>query len=65
MDEKKLSKKLEVEVHSHGGCTVMCMYTYLTSVVQITVTDEVLNELHKLIEYIREIFPTLKGIVSL
>ena len=81
MDEKRLSKKWDVKVYCHGGCTIMCMYTHLAPVVKLKpefillhvgtnhcinkTSDEVLNELNKLTEYVREILPTSKVIISL
>ena len=81
MDEKRLSKKLDVKVHCHGGCTVTCMYTHLAPVVKLKpkfillhigtndcvdkTSDEVLYEINQLTGYINEILPTSKVIVSL
>ena len=35
MDEKRLSKMLDVKVHCHGGCMVKCMYTHSAPVVKL------------------------------
>ena len=81
MDEKSLSKKFDMKVHCHGGCTVKCMYAHLAPVVKskpelillhvgtndcdIKTSDVVLYELTKLTDYNREILPTSEVIISL
>ena len=81
MREKELSKYMDVKVECHGGCTIKCMYSHLDNVfiqkpdfVMLHVgtndcarktSDEVLNEIKKLAEYIGNVLPSTVIILSL
>ena len=81
MDQTRLSRYLDVKVDCHGGCTVKCMYTHLSPVINAKpdyimlhigtndciskTSDEVLNEISKLAEYIETALPNSKVILCL
>ena len=82
MDAKKLSRgDVDVKVHSHGGCTISCMYSHLSKIMDCEpeyillhigsndcvkkTSDEVLNEYKRLTRYIVKRLPHTKIIVSL
>ena len=81
LQEKKLSKYVDVKIKCHGGCTVNCMYTHLESVLTLKpdfiilhvgtndcankTSDLVLKEIKALAEYIGMILPSAMIILSL
>ena len=80
IDERRLSKKLNVKFQCHGGCTIRCMYTHLPNIVQAKpdfllfhigtndatskTSDVILKELDKLIEDVSLLLPSTKIIIS-
>ena len=81
LDQEKLSKKYDVIVQCHGGCTIRCVYTHLPDMIELqpefviihvgtndctTKTScEVKKELENLLKYIQSKLPTTKLIISL
>ena len=81
IDNKRVSRNLDVKIDCHGGCTIKCMYSHLTSVyrckpdyilLHVGTNDctsktscEVLKELVTLKEHIEVILPESKVIISL
>ena len=80
-EKRLSSSHLRVIVRSHGGCKIKCMYTHLPEMFKEKPTyvllhigsndctdktsDEVLRELTKLVEYIKNVLPTTIVILSL
>ena len=81
LDQEKLSRKCEVIVQCHGGCTIRCVYAHLPDMTELkpefvlihvgtndctTKTScEVKKELVNLSKYIRSKLPATKLIISL
>ena len=81
IDETRLSKKCDVMVRCHGGCTIQCMYTHLADIIEAKpdyimlhigtnnctnkTSDEVIRELNKLTECIKCVLPKTELIISL
>lgn len=81
LDEKRLSKMYDVRIACHGGCTIKCLYTHLTPMFQLKpdyiilnigtndcsskTSDQVLNELRKLYEFIKFVLPSAEVTISL
>ena len=81
LDEKRLSKKFDVRIRCHGGCTVRCLYTHLpwafnllpnhiiihvgTNDCARKTSDEVLKELFEIKIYILKVLPSCKVWFSL
>ena len=81
IEANRLSKKFDVTLQYHGGCTVKCMYSHLTEAIKCNAdyvilhvgtndcctktSDEVLEELKKLKNFIENLIPSTKVIISL
>ena len=81
LDQKRLSKKYDVIVKCHGGCTLKCAYTHLPHaidlnpdyiIIHISTNDcttktscQVKRELKNLMNYLQERLPDTKPIFSL
>ena len=81
IEAKRLSRHFDVTLDFHGGCTVRCMYSHLAAAIKskadyimihigtndcfTKTSDEVLTELKKLKNYIEELLPSTKVIISL
>lgn len=80
IDDKRLSKKCDVKVKCHGGCTIKCIYKHLPEIaiskpnyiiVHVSTndsttktSDEILREINKLVDDINKILPNCEVIVS-
>ena len=81
LDEKLLSKKYDVKVKSHGGCTIAGMYRHVPKIIalkpayillHVATNDctnktscEVLKELRDLVDHIQDLLPDSEIIISL
>ena len=81
LDESKLSKKHDVKLKCHGGCTIACMYKHIPDIIPFKpdhillhvgtndctdkTSDKVLKELVNLVKNIQKLIPTSKVIISL
>ena len=80
LNQTRLSKRYDVRVMCHGGCTIRCMYTHLPKMFPLNpkyvilhigtndgvrkTSDEILKELVNLENYVQTVLPHCKVIVS-
>ena len=80
IDAERLSKKFDVKIYCHGGCTIKCMYTHLPKISEskpdyvifhistndctTKTSDEILNEINTLVRDVNKLLPSSKIIIS-